>query len=70
MKFRLTRTSESYDQSKKPQYVEIKTIKDLMALVEKEGELIISNRGHDWDIKAKKFANHEPAIEIYDSYRE
>lgn len=54
MEFILKRSSENLNWDKPDKYIEINTLEELMELVRKEGEVIVS----------------ENIIEIYDDYRE
>lgn len=54
MKFQLTRTSDYHNKD----FIELNTLEELLAFVDKEGNLIISSDGKNF------------AIEIYDDYRE
>jgi hypothetical protein len=67
MKFYIRRTSgaeppcpEAFMDGENGYYIEIKTLKGLMSLVEKHGDIVLSAEG----------IKYEPEIEIYDNYRE
>lgn len=67
MKFYIRRTSgdeppcpEAFGDEENGYHIEVKTLRELMSLVEKNGEIVLSAQG----------INNEPEIEIYDDYRE
>jgi len=73
MKFYIRKTSgenppcsEAFGNEEEGYHIEIKTIEELMILVEKYGEIVLSGQSY---IAYQGCKIPEPEIEIYDDYR-